>query len=209
MKVITCPFCGYRFTENCEYVDIGVGMQQVTANYCPACGAEEIGLRADSLMSETMAVKHSWMRDATLGPVEHIEDKVRAAGRDEYRAGGICVMCDPRVVDAVLEFLRTGPPDQPWPSNVRMTGFGGIRIEYAWPAPKVDGTDDKVELELEFEHNGNRVGFRVWPACDDAKAHDDSTKGTMSAKNTTALTRLFGIASAMASDRRRKRTKKA
>lgn len=35
MKKLKCPVCKLEFEENCEYVDIGVGFQQVTPNQCP------------------------------------------------------------------------------------------------------------------------------------------------------------------------------
>jgi hypothetical protein len=40
-----CPFCGEVYEDNAEYVDAGVGYQQVTANVCenPECGAQEQG----------------------------------------------------------------------------------------------------------------------------------------------------------------------
>lgn len=41
MKPVECPYCGTP-TE-AEFVDIGVGMQQVTAHACPNCHAVEIG----------------------------------------------------------------------------------------------------------------------------------------------------------------------
>jgi hypothetical protein len=41
-----CPFCGETWQDTAEYVDIGVGYQQVTANYCenPECGAQQAGM---------------------------------------------------------------------------------------------------------------------------------------------------------------------
>jgi hypothetical protein len=43
LVMVTCPFCDDTFPRNCEYVDIGVGHQQVSANYCENCGAWEMG----------------------------------------------------------------------------------------------------------------------------------------------------------------------
>jgi hypothetical protein len=40
----TCPFCGEVWTDTAEYVDIGVGYQQVTANYCQGCDASQAGM---------------------------------------------------------------------------------------------------------------------------------------------------------------------
>jgi hypothetical protein len=41
----SCPFCGEIYEDNAEYVDVGVGSVQVTANVCenPDCGAQEQG----------------------------------------------------------------------------------------------------------------------------------------------------------------------
>lgn len=44
-NILDCPWCGYIFETNCEYVDVGVGGPgvQCTPNVCPYCGAVERG----------------------------------------------------------------------------------------------------------------------------------------------------------------------
>lgn len=56
---IECPYCHEKFEENCEYVDIGVGMQQCSPNYCPKCGACEIGMSGNGTPEERLV---GWTR---------------------------------------------------------------------------------------------------------------------------------------------------
>lgn len=42
MPTVSCPWCGDDCTGTAEYVDIGVGMQQVTAHFCISCQSAEI-----------------------------------------------------------------------------------------------------------------------------------------------------------------------
>ena len=58
-----CPFCSEQYNENAEYVDIGVGYQQVTANYChnPDCGAVERG-SYDEYDLDLVELKDGWVR---------------------------------------------------------------------------------------------------------------------------------------------------
>ena len=58
-STIVCPFCDTIFEKNCEYVDIGVGFQQCTPNYCEECGASEQGMYPDR---ENMERKSGWWR---------------------------------------------------------------------------------------------------------------------------------------------------
>lgn len=51
-RLVTCPFCSDQFSENCEYVDIGVGNIQCTANQCPQCQASENGAASTEGMDE-------------------------------------------------------------------------------------------------------------------------------------------------------------
>lgn len=41
--VLDCPFCGAA-CDNAEFVDIGVGMEQVTPFSCSECGAVQLGM---------------------------------------------------------------------------------------------------------------------------------------------------------------------
>lgn len=42
MPTVCCPWCGGDVTGTAEYVDIGVGIQQVSAHACQSCQAVEI-----------------------------------------------------------------------------------------------------------------------------------------------------------------------
>lgn len=57
-----CPFCQWPYEDNAEYVDIGVGYQQVTGNYCdnPDCGASEQGMYEYD--ESTNDFLHGWVR---------------------------------------------------------------------------------------------------------------------------------------------------
>lgn len=55
-----CPFCGDVYDDNAEYVDVGVGHVQVTANYCENCGASEQG--AYEYDEEKFDFKGGWVR---------------------------------------------------------------------------------------------------------------------------------------------------
>ena len=58
-RQVQCPFCESKFEENCEYVDIGVGLQQCTANFCENCYASEKGGYSDN---PEMVVKNGWWK---------------------------------------------------------------------------------------------------------------------------------------------------
>jgi hypothetical protein len=61
-KLITCPFCKDEFPANCEYVDIGVGWQQVTANFCQNCHAYELSPYYEEGIPIDCEVVDSWCR---------------------------------------------------------------------------------------------------------------------------------------------------
>jgi len=58
-----CPFCGEMYSDNAEYVDVGVGSQQVTAMYCenPECGATEQGSYYE-YDPDNFELKDGWVR---------------------------------------------------------------------------------------------------------------------------------------------------
>jgi hypothetical protein len=69
-----CPFCDDEFANNCEYVDIGVGHQQVSANHCENCGAWEMG--ACDTDESHLDQKHGWQR---IKPADRILMDLRSS----------------------------------------------------------------------------------------------------------------------------------
>ena len=63
--LVSCPYCGEVFSENCEHCDIGIGYIQCSPNYCPSCAAHEIGgLRYEDLDEDER--KTGWRKGRTL-----------------------------------------------------------------------------------------------------------------------------------------------
>ena len=54
-----CPYCKLP-TEEPEYVDVGVGYQQVTARGCENCGGVQIGVLDDISELTTTEVALGW-----------------------------------------------------------------------------------------------------------------------------------------------------
>jgi hypothetical protein len=53
-----CPLCGTLCQA--EYVDVGVGLVQVTPHHCEDCGATEMGLYDDPPSSPLTSFEEHW-----------------------------------------------------------------------------------------------------------------------------------------------------
>lgn len=66
--MITCPWCGSSDLE-AEFVDIGVGAQQVTPYHCCACGADEMNPYDDNARATDEERKRGWWSPDERGAV--------------------------------------------------------------------------------------------------------------------------------------------
>lgn len=87
IRYVRCGLCGEVFEENCEYVDVEVGMVQGTPNYCWNCNASEQGYYKDD---PKMEVRNGWWRprpgwiDTPPGYVRLNECCLELVGGDQY-----------------------------------------------------------------------------------------------------------------------------